>query len=153
MRVSKRSNLGGCQVRPLTPSVRRPSDTYWRLLVENLGAVGWFTCSLTSWFVVNPPEPTRALDTDRVVTRLPWLPRVRESAMEVYVCWDLGRACAVRPRYVSVKCACCWLILVGGRVPADVCAVKLILERSGITSLCTLRAGSWNHRAPTAPAI
>ena len=37
-----------------------------------------------------------------------------------------------------------------GLVPAAVCVVKLVLERSGITSLCTLRAGSWNHRAPTA---
>ena len=97
--------MGGCQVRPLT---------HWRLLVENLGAVGRFTCSVTSWFVVTLLGPHSALDTDRVVTRLPRLLRVREGAVEVYVCWDPGRACAVRLRYVSVKDVCCWLILVPG---------------------------------------
>ena len=100
--------------------------------------------------LVNPTGPRSVLDTDRVVTRLPWLLRVREGAMEVYVCWDPGWACAVRLRYVSVKGFCCWLILVRGLVPAAVCVVKLVLERSGITSLCMLRSGSWNHRAPTA---
>ena len=34
--------------------------------------------------------------------------------MEVYVWWDPGRACAVRPRYVSVKGSSCRLILVAG---------------------------------------
>ena len=39
---------------------------------------------------------------------------MREGAVEVNVYWDPGRACAVRPRYVSVKGDCCWLILVPG---------------------------------------
>ena len=58
--------------------------------------------------------PHSALDTDRVVTRLPRLLRVREGAVEVHVCWDPGTACTFRLRYVTVKGVCCWLILVAG---------------------------------------
>jgi hypothetical protein len=39
--------------------VGRPYDSYWQLLVANSGAVGRFTCSVASGFVVNSAGPTQ----------------------------------------------------------------------------------------------